>query len=233
MQLGLRKKWITFFKAWPKLLFSLSLPFFFFLNFLWKLMPSWKSVLWNFCESIYINQIVELWILKLLCCMRFGTTKIKKSVFMLINFKSLKGPKWYRNHIHEHCFCKMQTKRNCIWLIGTIPVISMLFMIACLCRYVYYFWFHTLYVIKMCWKFLGSGLHVSGTPGPEVEPTNGHRIPQSTMEVVVTNKMTRFRYDTELNNRNIGKEELVSIRVVILRDIQEGDASNRIIIISC
>lgn len=53
------------------------------------------------------------------------------------------------------------------------------------------------------------------------------------MEVVVTNKMTRFRYDTELNNRNIGKEELVSIRVVILRDIQEGDASNRIIIISC
>lgn len=53
------------------------------------------------------------------------------------------------------------------------------------------------------------------------------------MEVVVTNKMTRFRYDTELNNRNIGKEELVSIRVVILRDIQEGDASNRIIIMSC
>lgn len=81
--------------------------------------------------------------------------------------------------------------------------------------------------------FLGSGLHVSGTPGPEVEPTNGHRIPQSTMEVVVTNKMTRFRYDTELNNRNIGKEELVSIKVDILRDIQEGDASNRIIIISC
>lgn len=58
----------------------------------------------------------------------------------------------------------------------------------------------------------GSGLDVSGTPGPEVEPTNGHRIPQSTMEVVVTNKMTRFRYDTELNNRNIGKEELVSIK---------------------
>lgn len=53
------------------------------------------------------------------------------------------------------------------------------------------------------------------------------------MEVVVTNKMTRFRYDTELNNRNIGKEELVSIKVDILRDIQEGDASNRIIIISC
>lgn len=53
------------------------------------------------------------------------------------------------------------------------------------------------------------------------------------MEVVVTNKMTRFRYDTELNNRNIGKEELVSIKVNILRDIQEGDASNRIIIISC
>lgn len=134
----------------------------------------------------------------------------------------------------------MQTKRNCIWHIGTIPVISMLFMIACLCHiffwggmYINYFWFHTLYVIKMCWKFLGSGLHVSGTTGPEVEPTNGHRIPQSTMEVVVTNKMTRFRYDTELNNRNIGKEELVSIRVVILRDIQEGDASNRIIIISC
>lgn len=53
------------------------------------------------------------------------------------------------------------------------------------------------------------------------------------MEVVVTNKMTRFRYDTELNNRNIGKEELVSIKVDILRDIQEGDASNRIIILSC
>lgn len=53
------------------------------------------------------------------------------------------------------------------------------------------------------------------------------------MEVVVTNKMTRFRYDTELNNRNIGKEELVSIKVDILRDIQEGDASNRIIIMSC
>lgn len=53
------------------------------------------------------------------------------------------------------------------------------------------------------------------------------------MEVVVTNKMTRFRYDTELNNRNIGKEELVSIKVDILRDIQEGDASNRVIIISC
>lgn len=53
------------------------------------------------------------------------------------------------------------------------------------------------------------------------------------MEVVVTNKMTRFRYDTELNNRNIGKEELISIKVDILRDIQEGDASNRIIIISC
>lgn len=53
------------------------------------------------------------------------------------------------------------------------------------------------------------------------------------MEVVVTNKMTRFRYDTELNNRNIGKEELVSIKVDILRDIQESDASNRIIIMSC
>lgn len=53
---------------------------------------------------------------------------------------------------------------------------------------------------------------ICGTPGPEVEPTNGHRIPQSTMEVVVTNKMTRFRYDTELNNRNIGKEELLAIR---------------------
>lgn len=61
--------------------------------------------------------------------------------------------------------------------------------------------------------FLGPGLDLPGDLGPEVEPTNGHKIPQSTMEVVITNKMTRFRYDTELNNRNIGKEELLAIRV--------------------
>lgn len=58
----------------------------------------------------------------------------------------------------------------------------------------------------------GPGLDLPGDLGPEVEPTNGHKIPQSTMEVVITNKMTRFRYDTELNNRNIGKEELLAIR---------------------
>lgn len=117
--------------------------------------------------------------------------------------------------------------------IGTIPVISMLFMIACLCH----IFLGGMYIISDFIHYMSlrcvENFYVSGTPGPEVEPTNGHRIPQSTMEVVVTNKMTRFRYDTELNNRNIGKEELVSIRVVILRDIQEGDASNRIIIISC
>lgn len=78
----------------------------------------------------------------------------------------------------------------------------------------------------------GSGLELTGTPGHDVEPTNGHRIPQSTMEVVVTNKMTRFRYDTELNNRNIGKEELLSIKFLnihteVLVRIHVIDPSNK------
>ena len=44
--------------------------------------------------------------------------------------------------------------------------------------------------------------------------TYGDQPPQSTMQVSVSKKMTRFRYDTELNNRNIGKEELLSIKVM-------------------
>ena len=64
--------------------------------------------------------------------------------------------------------------------------------------------------------FLGADVYHNVDPSNRGNNlTNGVQPPQSTMQVSVSNKMTRFRYDTELNNRNIGKEELLSIKVTL------------------
>ena len=64
--------------------------------------------------------------------------------------------------------------------------------------------------------FLGADVYHNVDPSNRGNNlTNGVQPLQSTMQVSVSNKMTRFRYDTELNNRNIGKEELLSIKVTL------------------
>ncbi|XP_061173161.1 uncharacterized protein LOC133182362 [Saccostrea echinata] len=73
----------------------------------------------------------------------------------------------------------------------------------------------------------GSGMDIEGISNPPMQNPgtnpdgntynggpNGITQRQSTMAVHIANRMTRFRYDTELNNRNIGKEELMSIKFI-------------------
>ncbi|XP_062573018.1 uncharacterized protein LOC134234955 [Saccostrea cucullata] len=74
----------------------------------------------------------------------------------------------------------------------------------------------------------GPGMDIEDINGPTIQNpgpipdgnpyngglNNGLTQRQSTMKVNVANRMTRFRYDTELNNRNIGKEELMSVKFI-------------------